>query len=175
MMTNLDLRNVWKIVENIRKSFLLMNISPECDWDSETLLSDIYTQINVNSLAEKLKLNTTYTPYENVSEKTLKTAVKMFTYLNYCPPKLLSYFVHSFKTETPKNILLAITVLMKTPQIAVKKSSIRIFKTIMESLSLNEYEKIQIITKRKCYDTNATFGNCKAKFEVNEESEKFSG
>ena len=42
---------------------------------------------NVRSLEEKLSINVSVDQIENVSEKTLQTAVEMFTYLNYCPPQ----------------------------------------------------------------------------------------
>ena len=45
----------------------------------------------------------------------------------------------------------------------------------METFSLKEYEKVQIITKGKCY-TNATFDKCTKKIDlINKESLKNSG
>ena len=44
-------------------------------------------QKNINNLAAELNLNTTSAPNKNVSDKTLKAAVEMFTYLNRDGPR----------------------------------------------------------------------------------------
>ena len=41
---------------------------------------------NVRTLEEKLNLKIDNEIIENVSDRTLQTALEMFTYLNYCPP-----------------------------------------------------------------------------------------
>ena len=91
---------------------------------------------------EKLNLNTTITsstPKENVSAETFQTAGEIFTYLNFCPPKGLSDFLSNLiKSESPKNIALAMMSLMQTTQNAAKKSSIRIFTKTMETFQLRE-------------------------------------
>ena len=85
-MTNLDQENVWKIVKEKRKSLLSQISDPECQ-ESDTLLSDSYIKGNVDTIEEKLKLNTTITPNKNVSYGTLQFAADIFIYL----PQLLSY------------------------------------------------------------------------------------
>ena len=120
---------------------------------------------NINSLAEKLNVNATSTPKDNISRETLETAGAIFTYLNYCPPKkLLPLILNLLRTETPKNIIMALTSIKETKDESkkniVKKIAINILRKVMESLHLTTYEKIQIFTKRKCY-VQDTFSDCK--------------
>ena len=80
---HLDQKNVWKIVRQVRKSFLSKNTNPICDIYS--LLTDNHIKDNIETVVENLKLNTTYSTNKNVSDKILQTAADMFTYLNLCP------------------------------------------------------------------------------------------
>ena len=119
----------WKLVKDIRKFFLSKNINPECN-SLETLLSIDLIRDNVMKVKEKLNLNeglkmTTITTeqcmqypcktikvdvpilYKDITKNTLQTAAEMFTYLNYCPPKLLlSAYDNVLKSTSPKKIVL---------------------------------------------------------------------
>ena len=176
-MITLPLDNVWSFVKNVRILYLLENSNPECNRDN-TLLSDREIQDIVNSLAGKLQINTTSFLSENISYQTLEMAGEMFTYLSYCPPsipKLLRFRAFLFQTGTPRQILLALTSLIKTLEnVNDKEESIKIFSKFMKSLDMIEYENIQIKTKQKCY-TNATFGNCPMKsYKDDKETSGFS-
>ena len=179
-MTNLDQKDVWKIVEKIRISLLSEHSDLDCNSDSDKalLLSDKNILNNINSLAAELKLNMTSIPNRNVSKETLQIAVEMFTYLNYCPAafdKIFSFSKYLFETGTPKQIIFALMSVLKTSQNAAKTGTVEIFSTVMKTLSLSHYKDIQIITKGKCY-TNATFGNCAKKINVtNTEKLEFLG
>lgn len=167
-MTNLDQKNVWKIVEKIRISLLSEHSDLDCNSDSDKalLLSDKNILNNINSLAAELKLNMTSIPNRNVSKETLQIAVEMFTYLNICPTKLLKFTSHLFKTGTTREMILALTSIIKTIKNDKEKElTIKNLNMLLNSFSLGEYEKIQILTKGKCY-TNATFGNCLTKVKV---------
>ena len=107
-ITQVDHENVWKLVKKTRKSFLITNKQLDCNIH-KVLLVDNLIKSNIDSLAEKLQLNPTSTPNENVSHKTLETAGEMFTYLNYCPNKLESIIVQILENGTPKDIILAFT------------------------------------------------------------------
>ena len=176
-MTKLKTENVWKIVKQTRLSFLLEHSDQDCD---RTLLSDKNIHNNINSLAAELYQNTTSRTNENISSKTLETAGEMFTYLNYCPsiiPKHALISAYLFRTGTPREIILGLTSAIKISQnVHEKDKLIEIFSNVMELLSLNNYENIQIITKGKCYTNTATFGNCTLKENVtNKEDHKLTG
>ena len=64
------------------------------------------------------------------------------------------------KTETYNDLILALTIMMKSSQIAIKKSSVKIFMNVMQNAKSQMYEEIQIVTKRKCFSENATFVYC---------------
>ena len=85
-ITKVDEVSVWKIVKKIRRSFVVEHPNPySCqDYQSKKLLANEYIQENIDSLEKELKLNTSMISHKNVSFKTLETAGKMFTYLNYC-------------------------------------------------------------------------------------------
>ena len=157
-MTKLEQDNVWEIVKETRKSFLSQNNNPECQ-ESDTLQSDSYIKENIDIVEEKLKLNIAINTNKNVSEETLQTTAKMFTYLNYCPPKLLSFIKYLITTGTPKDIILGLTS-TKMTLLDKRKLFDEVFIQVMNKFNLKHYETIQIITKGKCYTKNAIFENC---------------
>ena len=167
--TKLKFEEVWKIVKSIRKSFLTEHTNPKCDDGSHEKLLDIdFIQKNTKRLAEELKLNASYLINENLSDrKTLQTASEMFIYLNYCPDKLFYLIKHVLETGTTKDIILAFTNIMKFPTKLVKETTMKIFLKVMKSLNLNHYEKIQIISKGKCF-LNGTFDECKNQWDFDE-------
>ena len=173
-MTQLDLENVWKLVKTTRKSFLSHKFRTksnglDCDRaNSYTLLIDYFIKFNIDSLAEKLGLNPLSVPNENVSHKTLETAGEIFTYLNYCPDKLESTITNVLENETPKDIILAFTSILKSSTNSIKQSMRNILSKVMESFKLDTYEKIQVLTKGKCY-TNDTFSRCTSKMNFTDE------
>ena len=174
-MTQLDLENVWKLVKTIRKAFLSHKLRSkkkdvDCDRDDayNNLLVEYFIKMNIDSLAEKLQLNPTSVPNENVSYKTLETAGEIFTYLNYCPDKLESIITNVLENETPKDIILAFTSILKSSTNSIKQSMRNILSKVMESFKLDTYEKIQVLTKGKCY-TNDTFSRCTSKMNFSSE------
>ena len=191
-MTKLSDEDVWKIVKDIRKKFLYEHDDPKCERDGPFLFNNEKVDYNTyyikdltNELADKLKLNTTYETNENISYKILQTGAEMFLYLNYCPYKLdksydddndeygksfWSLMNHVLKTETPKDILLALTVLQKTPIMRLKTASQKIFRRVMERINLLQFEQIQMITGN-CL-VNGTSGNCENKMNFDEKKLK---
>lgn len=157
-------KNVWDIVIEKRKSLLLNHSYIECEsnvWGSNpSLLPDNMIIENIEYIVSELKLNVTRDTIKDVSNKTFNDAADVFTYLNYCPPKLLiAFYEDLIKTASSRNIILAMTSLMKTSKNAEKRSSNRIFSKIMEKLDLSNYEIIQILTKGKCYK-EGVYRNC---------------
>ena len=143
----LDQDNVWKIVRKIRKSYLFQLKDPEC-W---MLLSDSFIKDNIDVIEEKLKLNIEINPNKNVSDETLAFAADIFTYLISCPSEDF-YVLSVIKSESAKNILLALTSMMKTSQNAGKQSYTKIFTKAMEIFRLFIYRDIDVITKEKGFD-----------------------
>ena len=84
--TEIDDENLWTIVKEIRKSFLIVR-KGNIDCSSNQLVWDMKIEENVNSLEKRLGLNISDNHIEYISEKTLQTSLEMFTYLNYCPPQ----------------------------------------------------------------------------------------
>ena len=119
--------------------------------NNSQLLSDNYINNDIDVVEEKLKLNVGINPNTNVSDETLQFAANLFTYLKYCPTKDF-YVLSIIKSESAKNILLALTSMMKTSQNAGKKSFTRIFIKAMEIFRLFIYRDIDAITKEKGFD-----------------------
>ena len=126
------------------------------------------------SLAKELDLPLSYTPHEKVKDETLQTAGEMFTFLNYCPDTFESLISHIIKTGRPKEMILALTSTIKSSRKVVKKSSIKIFQKLMANLNLRTYEKIQMITKEKCF-INDIFDTCTKKRVYSDEELEFLG
>ena len=134
-------------MKKIRKSFLSQLKDPECQ-DYNTLLSDSYIKDNIDVVEEKLKQDTEINQNKIVSNETLEFAANLFTFLNYCPQKDLNHVLSStIKSKSAKNILLALTSMMKTLQNAGKKSITKIFTKAMEIFKISIYKDIYKITK----------------------------
>ena len=162
--TKLDEETIWKIVQDIRKSFLSEYTEPQCQYndgkEDKILLSNNNIKNNIKNLEKKLEQSQAYTENRNVSDETLQKAAKMFTFLNHCPPKLLSFLENLFTTGRAKDMILGISNAKNTFESYVKQSSSKILIKLMETLKLKQFEKIQIITKGKCYNKNISFDNC---------------
>lgn len=95
-----------------------------------------------------------------------------------CPqfkPKLLLFIAYILQTGTPKELILAWSSLLKTSQDGEKKENIEILTKVFKGFKLDSYEKLQIITKRKCF-INGTFDTCpQKKAPTDEESPKILG
>ena len=156
-MTQLDQENVWQIVRKIRKSFLSQHKDLTCQKGYKNTLSDNHIKDNVNTLGEKIKQNATLNTNRNVSDETLFFAANLFTFLSYCPTKNFNFVKYLVESESVKNILMALTNMIKTSQNADKKSSTRIFKKAMEVFDLNMYKNIDAITREKGFDDSKQF------------------
>ena len=146
-----DQENVWKIVKQRRKTLLSQLKDPKCQSD-QPLLYFGYIKNNIDVVEEKLKLNIERDPNKNVSDETLQFAAKLFTYLNYCPTKDFYVLSSVIKSESAKNILLALTSMMKTSQNAGKKSITKIFTKAMEIFKFSIYKDIDEFTKKMGID-----------------------
>ena len=113
-----------------------------------TLVDNILFENIMNVLQEKVQMNTTIEPLENVTQETLETATEMFTYLFSCPPKeIISFYKHLLNTGTPKDIMIAMSNILRISQNAARESSYRIFIEAMTKMNLNQYGKNDIHTE----------------------------
>ena len=126
-----DPEYVWKFVKNTRKSFLLENIDPPCITGIILYGSRIEKIINI--VEDKLKINASVTPHENVTGETLQTAGEMFIYVSVCPHALISFYHDLFKTSSSREILLALTSIMKTSQNSAKETSVKLFSKLLKN------------------------------------------
>ena len=86
----------------------------------------------------------------------------------------MAVITHILKNETPKDIILALRTIMKSSINIVTQISRKILIKVLNSFKLYQYEKIQILTKGKCY-INGTFANCKNSKDFSEEDLKLLG
>ena len=88
---------------------------------------------NIKNVKETINLSKiSDETYGNISEKTLETAAKMFTYLNYCPPKrFITFFEDLFNTASARNMTFAMLSVMKTSKNADQRASTRIFQNTL--------------------------------------------
>ena len=154
LQTEVDDEGVWKILKELRRSY---SNGSDCNYQN-TLLSIEYIEKNTNFVKEQLKVNDTMIMtsttkekcdgwlcktieevklimFENISKGTFQKVAEMFTYLNYCPPNLLlSFYKNLLMTASPKNIVIAMTNILKTTQNAAKESSLKVFEKIMDKI-----------------------------------------
>ena len=120
---------------------------------------------------EKLNKNVTTFDKISVTEDILETAGKIFTYLNYCPPKLLELYRKLFKEESLREIIVATSSMLKTSRNAENKSTMTIWNKIIEYFemksrfidsierySANQNESKNLFTK--CLENNDNKDNC---------------
>ena len=171
--SQLDNGILWNIVKKTRHFYLSQYIEPKCDNVNALLGVDEITD-NIDSVEKELELNSSYIPSDSVSYETIQTAGEMFVFLNYCPPTLVLEISHLFKTRTPNEMILALTSIKKHFKQSVKDSGRKILSKVMESFQLEQYQKIQIITKGIC-NNNGTFENCTSRKHFTDEDLKFLG
>jgi len=139
-LTRNDNQNFWNIVKDTRENFLFKNIDPKC-FLTETLLDTSFVENIMNVMQETVQLNATIEPIRNVTNKTLETAVEMYTYLFFCPPNdIISFYKHLLNTGSAKDIVIALSKFLKISQNAVKESSYKIFLKYLATMNLKQHE-----------------------------------
>ena len=129
------------------RRFKILSTEPNCNFHNSQL-SITNVRENIKYIAEKLTEDPiTEIPFEGVSQETLETAAEMFTYLNFCPTKIFSFYKDLFTNATAKDITLALTSIMKASvSDAHRISSTRIFEKCSDSFKLNLYKDVDILT-----------------------------
>ena len=146
-----DIDNLWMKVKQVRNDFLVKNDDPKCLIDQVNKIAEKYIKTNIDRVEIYLtKYSNDSDFYENITEKNLQTGAEMFTYLNFCPPKnLIKFYKELLLLKSPKQIILAMTNIMKTRKNAEKLTATKIWNKIENSLKYLKYRKIDSVTLRQ--------------------------
>ena len=71
----------------------------------------------------------------------------MFTYLNYCPPLIVRLYKILLKSATTREMIVAMSNIIKTSRKTEKKIAIKIWHKLMENFG-STYRKIEKITDK---------------------------
>ena len=159
-----DIDNLWIIIKQVRKIYLSHNDDPECQKNLDQIAEyDIKT--NINNVENKTTNLIDYYYYdENVTKNILQTGAEMFTYLNFCPPKkLLQFYKELLLQRSTKDIILAMTNIMKTRRNSEKSTATKIWRKMAKKLIYLKYQKIDSVTLRQMdyfTDPNCTDQSC---------------
>ena len=124
MLTYNDQTTVWKFVEEARKKIFSAKTEPDCELTTQNgnIIKADYGEIMEN-IDKQLNTFSNYDFQENVSTKILQKGAEMFTYLYFCPPKKLSnFFREVFSNGGIKDIVMAVTNIVKTRRNAEKQA-----------------------------------------------------
>ena len=114
-----DIDNIWKIIKQVKKISLIGNVDPKCQESFHLIVEDEIKKNN-NNVEEYFTTNSVdYDSHETIAEDILQTGAEMFTYLNFCPPQLLQFYKKLLLKRSTKDIILAITNVIKTRRNAI--------------------------------------------------------
>jgi len=139
-----DIDSIWKLVKQIKQFFLFKSASSVCSGSS--ILNDNDIINNTMKFEEKLNLSTTEDFFKNVTERTFETAGKMFIYMNSCPPPVLTFYKDLFKNGTSREIILALTSIIKSSHKRDRDVARKIWSKITDEMKLT-YKLIERSTK----------------------------
>ena len=137
-----DKEKVWIAVNETRRELLIETNEPKCNKEN-TLVSDDQIRYNVNNVEDRLieTQSNNETNDEKTLDNVLETAAEIFTYLNYCPPKILSFYKNLLKSDSYKNIILALMSMIKSSNDVFRTISFK----ILSKLNLNGHNGMQSI------------------------------
>ena len=138
-----DIDDFWKIIKEVRKEFLRGNTDPKC-YDNKIASTNI--QRNIDEVEKNFTTKPINQSKENITEDILQTGAEMFTYLNFCPPKLLMFYKKLLLQGSIKDIILAFTNMMKTRRNAEKSLATKLWNKIERKLKHLKYRKIDSLT-----------------------------
>ena len=129
------------MAKDARLNYLMSTSSYPCSSSNKNILAS--TTIHTNLMMkieemENLKFNNS--TYDYVSQEILESAAKFFSYLIYCPSEkfrsLKSFFNDLFKQSSIKTIILSMSSMIKTQNIAEKASFLIIWNKLSDLLNL---------------------------------------
>ena len=143
---------VWDNVRNIRREL------------GNFRASQPQFSINNNKkLMERLAINVSNLPSENVSEQILESGARMFIYLNFCPTEDFNEIYNFYETTinylTTKHLFIIMSNILKSlPNSPLGKITAKIFPILARNLEMqskNIEELVGIKSKDELF-----FGNC---------------
>ena len=140
--------NVWKIIKDLRRNFLTGNRSKECETE-DNQISKKERKSNIDHVQEKLKTTQIQeNVLENVKREILQLGVEMYTYLNFCTPKIIKFYKELLLQGSTKDIILALTNIMKTKRNAEESTAKKIWKKLKEEFKFTSKnsKKIRSLT-----------------------------
>ena len=140
---------IWERLKVIRKLFVLKYCQLDCCeqyFPPRSLIKNNYIQENIEKLKVEFKVNSSVFTIHNMTERRLETAARMFTYLNICPDNLILFYRNLLKNSSAKQILLALTNIMKTSKNARKQIAAKIWIKFTEHFQTLYFDKIGSIT-----------------------------
>ena len=160
-----DVKKIWNVVKDTRKSFLSENNDYECE--NDIILSDLHIIENVEKVHLELVIERNSEPFENVTDETSKIGFEMFTYLNFCPSKISTFYKDLIFEGSSKEIILSTANIIKRRRNAEKETAIKIWNMIDEQLENLNYRKIESVTMgRKNNYGNCTYSTCNENLEA---------
>ena len=161
---HIDIDNIWKIVKQVRKRFLSDNDDRQCQEDENQIANDDI-KTNIDNVKKYLTINATdYESHENVIENILRIGAEIFTYISFCPPKkLIKFYKELLLQGSTKDIILAMTNIMKTRRNSEKSTSTKIWSEMTKKLKNMKYKNIDLVTLRNMNhytDLNCTDQSC---------------
>ena len=135
-----DIDNIWKIVKQVRKKFLTVIVDTECQDIVNQIASENIKAI-IDDVQKYLTINAMdYDSHENVTENILHIGAEMFTYLSFCPPKnLIKFYKELLLQGSTKDIILAMTNIMKTGRNSEKSTATIIWNKIEKKMKNLKY------------------------------------
>ena len=139
---------VWKIVKALRQFYHMNTTLQSCRTeDDRAILSFYEIGKNIQEIEKELKLDENIDSIRNISRSDIQTAGNMFTYLNYCPPLIVRLYKILLKSATTREMIVAMSNIIKTSRKTEKKIAIKIWHKLMENFG-STYRKIEKITDK---------------------------
>ena len=115
-MSYFDIKDFWKIIKIVRKSFIKKK-TPSLNCYKFSFLRDTDITEITNSLTDMLKVNVSLDIFDDVTDEVLESAGKMLFYLGSCPgPVLLSwkeFYKEMFESFDIQTIILTLNRILK--------------------------------------------------------------
>ena len=88
-LSQMDYETSWKIIQKVRKEFVIENPYSDMTCLENVMLSDQNMAVIIKSVENMFNLNQAIPEdtIADIKQKTLQIAAEMFIFLNYCPPK----------------------------------------------------------------------------------------
>ena len=141
-MNSLDIKYVWSIVRNARKTFITDKSPSLLCYQFGFLHRDDQIEV-ITNLEKMLKINSSLDAHTNVTEEVLASAGEMLLYLASCPgPVLLSwkeFYKEIFQTFDFQTILLTLNRILKTSDGALHDITDSLIKYVSELCYTNKF------------------------------------